>query len=351
MSKKIDFGSDEEFIRNYEELKSSRKMAELYGCTKNPILRHAKEIGYNVDSNKQYKLSEQDKQDIIAAYYTNQTSTSLAEKYNVSRGMITKIWYDNDLSGKQKGHVGPKEDLTGQTFGFLTVKYPTEERNASGSVMWYCQCNCNLPDCKGFQKACATELKNRAIISCGAVGKKNLEIGQGLNFKDLTGQKFGKLTVIKRVENKIFSNGSAVQWLCRCDCGNETIVLASNLTTGNSQSCGKCGANSHGNLKIAQILKDNNITFEQEKRFDTCKDIACLPFDFYINNQYLIEYDGKQHYDKNSFFGYESTHKHDIIKSKWCKENSIPLIRIPYTHYDDLCLNDLLLESSNFVEK
>ena len=44
-------------------------------------------------------------------------------------------------------------------------------------------------------------------------------------------------------------------------------------------------------------------------------------------------------------------YKHDLIKSKWCKENNIPLIRIPYTHFDNLCLNDLLLETSNFIEK
>lgn len=45
---KIDFGSDKEFIRNYEKLKSARKMGELYGCTKGPVLNHAKKIGYDV---------------------------------------------------------------------------------------------------------------------------------------------------------------------------------------------------------------------------------------------------------------------------------------------------------------
>ena len=52
MSKKVNFGSDENFIANYEKLKSSRKMAELYNCAKTTILRHAKEIGYDVNSNK-----------------------------------------------------------------------------------------------------------------------------------------------------------------------------------------------------------------------------------------------------------------------------------------------------------
>lgn len=52
MSKKIVFDSNENFIANYNKLKSSRKMAELYGCTKTTILKHAKEIGYDVNSNK-----------------------------------------------------------------------------------------------------------------------------------------------------------------------------------------------------------------------------------------------------------------------------------------------------------
>ena len=42
----IDFGKDEDFIANYEKLKSSRKMGELYGCDKSSITAHAKKIGY-----------------------------------------------------------------------------------------------------------------------------------------------------------------------------------------------------------------------------------------------------------------------------------------------------------------
>lgn len=41
--------------------------------------------------------------------------------------------------------------------------------------------------------------------------------------------------------------------------------------------------------------------------------------------------------------------EHDIFKNNWCKENNIPIIRIPYTHLKDLCIEDLLLETSNFV--
>lgn len=51
---------------------------------------------------------------------------------------------------------------------------------------------------------------------------------------DLTGQKFGRLTVLERAENK---NGY-VRWKCRCDCGNEKIVMSYQLRKGGTQSCG-----------------------------------------------------------------------------------------------------------------
>ena len=51
---------------------------------------------------------------------------------------------------------------------------------------------------------------------------------------DLKNQKFGKLTVIERVSNKKYK----VAWKCLCDCGNETIVLTTNLTSKRILSCG-----------------------------------------------------------------------------------------------------------------
>lgn len=54
------------------------------------------------------------------------------------------------------------------------------------------------------------------------------------NFVDLTGQKFGRLTVIERAENK----GSQTYWKCRCDCGNVCVVNAYSLKTNHTKSCG-----------------------------------------------------------------------------------------------------------------
>lgn len=52
---------------------------------------------------------------------------------------------------------------------------------------------------------------------------------------DLTGQRFGKLVVLHRVDR---GNKAKVEWLCKCDCGNESIVRGSNLRNGHIRSCG-----------------------------------------------------------------------------------------------------------------
>ncbi|WP_426981224.1 hypothetical protein [Bacillus pseudomycoides] len=61
------------------------------------------------------------------------------------------------------------------------------------------------------------------------------------NYIDLTGNKFGRLTVIKRVENQ----GKYVTWLCECECGNTKVIRGSSITTGNTTSCG-CARIKHG---------------------------------------------------------------------------------------------------------
>lgn len=273
--KKIEFGTDESFIAKYEELKSSRKMGEFYNCDKSSVLNHAKKIGYDVSSNKTYKLTSKDKE-FILNHYDDMTSSELARQFKVSRGMITKIWYDNAYIGKKNDIIETTTiDISNQRFGKWTVLYKTDKRNAGGVVYWH----------------------------------------------------------------------------CRCDCGNEKDVLGASLRQGMSLSCGLHSNISKGNTKIAEILDKENISYMVEKKFPTCKDKKELPFDFFVNNKYLIEYDGEQHFQEGSIFNYEYTHRHDLIKNKWCKENDIPLIRIPYTHYKNICLEDLILETSKFIEK
>ena len=58
--------------------------------------------------------------------------------------------------------------------------------------------------------------------------------------KDITGERFGKLTVVREAGRKQVGKNrcKSILWLCRCDCGNETTATTSNLRTGNIRSCG-----------------------------------------------------------------------------------------------------------------
>lgn len=70
---------------------------------------------------------------------------------------------------------------------------------------------------------------------------------------------------------------------------------------------------------------------------------------------YIIEYDGEQHFWPRYYSGWltksrvEETHLHDDIKNQYCFDNNIPLIRIPFTHKNDITIDDLLVETSPFV--
>lgn len=72
------------------------------------------------------------------------------------------------------------------------------------------------------------------------------------NFKDITGQKFAKLTTISRAEN----NGKNTMWLCKCDCGNLVIVRSTHLTKSRTKSCGCLNKQINKNSKTWKGYED-----------------------------------------------------------------------------------------------
>lgn len=103
----------------------------------------------------------------------------------------------------------------------------------------------------------------------------------------------------------------------------------------------------------------NDIPFETQKTFSTCRfpdTNALAKFDFYVNNQYLIEFDGIQHFEYKNDTGwnnkenFEKTQYRDNYKNQWCKNNGISLIRIPYYILNNLTIKDLLKEESKWLK-
>lgn len=92
---------------------------------------------------------------------------------------------------------------------------------------------------------------------------------------------------------------------------------------------------SKGELLIRYFIEKNNILYVPQKTFKDCKHIRVLPFDFYLPEfNICIEYDGQHHYFPLEIYGGEKQFKltkiRDNIKTNYCEENRIKLIRIKY---------------------
>lgn len=124
------------------------------------------------------------------------------------------------------------KDLTGQRFGNLTVLERIENYitpKGHSCVQWRCQC-----DCGNIRNVISSNLLNGTTTKCEECTKKKY---------DLTGQTFGELKVLRRIEDYVSSGGNVfVQYLCLCSCGQYKTVTALKLRSGHTKSCGKCGA-------------------------------------------------------------------------------------------------------------
>ena len=116
-----------------------------------------------------------------------------------------------------------------------------------------------------------------------------------VKFDDLTGQRFGRLVVIKRAEDYVFSCGEKrVQWICKCDCGNIKNVLAQDLKNGNTKSCG-CIRNGNtydlsGEYGIGYTRNGEEFYFDLED-YALIKEYAWYPCKGGIHNRRI----GKMH--------------------------------------------------------
>ena len=131
-------------------------------------------------------------------------------------------------------------------------------------------------------------------------------------------------------------------------CGNHIFRMTpTNQNDIENCHCPFCNSKySKGERKIKEFLDSNLIQYDTQYKFEDCKHINSLPFDFVIfdsNNKIkcLIEYDGEQHYNFIKLFhgdeeGFKYQQLRDKIKTDYCKDHNIKLIRIPYTDYNNI---------------
>lgn len=131
------------------------------------------------------------------------------------------------------------------------------------------------------------------------------------------------------------------------ECGGEFITSHFSFKKYDGQRCPDCAnAESQGEHKIRQYLESHNIHFIPQYRFKDCRTSVPLPFDFYLTELNIaIEYDGAGHYIpiKRGKMTTEDAEKNlkqiqyrDDIKTHYCNEKEIKLIRIPYTDFNNI---------------
>lgn len=121
----------------------------------------------------------------------------------------------------------PKKDYAGQSRGFLTAVRPDPEN----SKKWIFRCECGNEKSIRPSNVFSNSEKS-ATISCGCLNARNIH--KSKNVKDLTGQTFGLLTVVRM--SRVKNNESYFD--CRCTCGNVKEIRGASLTTGKTKSCG-----------------------------------------------------------------------------------------------------------------
>lgn len=120
-------------------------------------------------------------------------------------------------------------DLTGQKFGMLTA-IERAGTTPAGVIQWLCKCDCGNETI--VQSVC---LKSRNTRSCGCLRKSTKGRRGRASGLPLEGKVFGDLTVVEKVGKDKYGN---VLWRCKCSCGGEKTFTGTRLSSGSKTHCG-----------------------------------------------------------------------------------------------------------------
>lgn len=220
-------------------------------------------------------------------------------------------------------------NMVGQKINKWTI---LEYISSNKMPKFVCQCECGT-----IKKVNVYNLTKGKSKDCGCGRKEALSKAKS---KDLTGKRFGKLIAIEKLP---FSNKfKRVLYRCKCDCGNEIIVPSQSLVTLHTVSCG-CIL-SYYNMVIDKYLDEIKVPHKREHTVWIGN--RWFRFDFYLPSyNLLIEYDGEQHYkpvrrfkctDEEVAQKFNAIQEHDQLKNKYCFDNGINLLRIPYWEHKNV---------------
>ena len=178
-------------------------------------------------------------------------------------------------------------------------------------------------------------IKNKNKIMCNKCSKDKTKESLKFSYEEV-------LDIVNKSGNKLLSKeyeNNSIKLDLECSCGEIHYKSLSQIRCGWTL-CEKClnKLASQGERIIHKYLDENNIKYKTQYRFKDCINKYTLPFDVCVfdrdNIKALIEYDGEFHYIPKEFVGgikaLKESQFRDNIKTTYCKENDIKLIRIPY---------------------
>ena len=218
---------------------------------------------------------------------------------------------------------GKFEDLTGKKFYMLTVLYRAADYvqpSGQHKRMWHCICDCG--------KECdirAADLKSGNTRSCGCF--QQYSRGKS-SFEDLTGKRFGRLTVLYRLPDHVTPSGQKQRmWRCKCECGNECDVYATQLKNG-KKSCGCISDEERKRKEIARNIVKEKKQKEKQISKDAAKEIiqkgniaSCDDETKELVKKYLQDEEIKA--EKKAKKKAEADRKKNLRKIEYLKKNSL----------------------------
>lgn len=179
-------------------------------------------------------------------------------------------------------------------------------------------CKC---DCGKTTLVRKYHLENGLVQSCGCIKK---EMMHDKYFKDLSGLKFGRLTVLKQGESRIGENGKPLTfWKCLCECGNIVEVYAGSLTSKLTTSCG---------CLQKEKARENGLKYKRKNVYD-------------LTHEYGIGY----LYDSNKKF-YFDLEDYDKIKDYYWVINNHGYVITGGANNPDILMHRLILKVTNDKE-
>lgn len=179
----------------------------------------------------------------------------LAEKCKIAKCVNTA-----DCVNPETRYSEHADIMVGQRFDRLIVMDCTKRKEV------HCKC-----DCGKEVVVTASNLLRGNTKSCGCLNRDLVRARSDARIVDLTGQRFGMLTVIERAEYHVGSDGKKqLTWRCRCDCGSMVDIVGSGLKHGR-KSCGCL------RKKQSDYPKDSP-TYQQKVRRSWAEDLTGRQF-------------------------------------------------------------------------